>query len=89
MENQDDIITLMTQDGKSVDFYEIAGIALDSGFYAILQPVQLLEGMNEDEAIVFKVTRGKNDEDNFALELDDSVIAAVFAEYNRLLDDAD
>jgi len=90
MANQeDDIVTLVSADGEEVDFIEVAGIAYQGGFYAILQPVELLEGMEEDEALVFKVTRGKNGEDKFEIELDDTTIDAVFAEYNRLLDEAD
>jgi hypothetical protein len=44
--------------------------------------------MDDDEALVFKVSRGKDGEDKFEIELDDSVIDAVFAEYNKLYEDA-
>ena len=87
--DDDDIITLTTADGEEVDFIEIAGIAYRGNFYVILQPVELLDGMEEDEALVFKVTRGKDDEDKFEIELDDAIIDAVFAEYNKLLDEAE
>lgn len=84
----DDIVTLLSADGEEIDFVEIAGIAHKGNFYAILQPVELIEGMDDDEALVFKVSRGKDGEDKFEIELDDSIIEAVFAEYNKLLDDA-
>ena len=86
--DEDDIITLMTAEGEEVDFVEIAGIAYRGSFYAILQPVELLDGMEEDEALVFKVSRGKDGEDKFEIELDDTIIDAVFEEYNKLLDEA-
>ena len=86
--NDDDIVTLTTADGEEIDFVEIAGIAYNGNFYAILQPVELLEGMDSDEALVFKVGRGPDGEDKFEIELDDATIDAVFAEYNRLLDEA-
>ena len=82
----DDIVTLLSATGEEVDFVEIAGIAHKGNFYAILQPVELLEGMSDDEALVFKVSRGEDGEDKFEIELDDEIIDAVFAEYNRLLD---
>ncbi|MBQ4542309.1 MAG: DUF1292 domain-containing protein [Clostridia bacterium] len=89
MENDDDdIVTLLSAEGEEIDFVEIAGIAYKGSFYAILQPVELLDGMDDDEALVFKVTRGKDGEDKFEIELDDSIIDAVFAEYNKLLDEA-
>ena len=88
-EDDDDIITLLSANGEEIDFVEIAGIAYQGGYYAILQPVELLDGMDEDEALVFKVGRGKDGEDKFEIELDDAVIDAVFAEYNKLLDEAE
>ena len=87
-EDDDDVVTLLSANGEEIDFVEIAGIAYSGAFYAILQPVELLDGMDDDEALVFKVTRGKDGEDKFEIELDDSVIDAVFAEYNKLLDEA-
>ena len=86
--NEDDIITLQSADGETIDFTEIAGIAHEGCFYAILQPVIPLEGMDENEALVFKVTKGEDGNDCFGIELDDDIIDAVFAEYNRLLDAA-
>ena len=82
----DDIVTLLSATGEEIDFVEIAGIAHKGNFYAILQPVELLEGMADDEALVFKVSRNEDGEDKFEIELDDEIIDAVFAEYNRLLD---
>ena len=87
--DDDDIITLLSDDGEEIDFIEVAGIAYRGNFYTILQPVELLEGMDEDEALVFKVVRGKEGEDKFEIELDDAIIDAVFEEYNKLLEGAD
>jgi len=87
--DEDDVITLMTADGEEVDFVEVAGIAYRGNFYAILQPVELLDGMEEDEALVFKVSRGQDGQDKFEIELDDTIIDAVFEEYNKLLDEAE
>ena len=87
MENDDDdIVTLLSAEGEEIDFVEIAGIAHKGEFYAILQPVELLPGMAEDEAIVFHVARTESGEDKFEVVLDDDIINAVFLEYNRLLD---
>ncbi|MEG1581905.1 MAG: DUF1292 domain-containing protein [Clostridia bacterium] len=86
--DDDDIVTLISAEGKEIDFVEIAGIAYRGAFYAVLQPVELLEGMNEDEALVFKVVKGKNGDDSFEIELDEAIIDAVFAEYQKLLEEA-
>ena len=86
-ENNDDIVTLLSATGEEVDFVEIAGIAHNDNFYAILQPVELIEGMEDDEALVFKVTRGENGNDKFEIELDDEIIDIVFKKYNELLNE--
>ena len=87
VEDEDDyIITLTTPDGEEIDFEEIAGIAHGGEFYAIMQPVILIEGMSEDEALVFKVTTNDDGEDQYTIELDDEIITAVFEEYYKLLD---
>ena len=82
----DDIVTLLTADGEEIRFIEIAGIAHKGNFYAILQPEELIEGMNDDEALVFKVSRLENGEQKFEIELDDEIIDAVFSIYYKLLD---
>ena len=87
-EDNEDVLTLAGPDGEEVDFIEIAGISLGDKYYSILQPVELLDGMEEDEALVFEVTEGEEG-DNFQLVLDDDIIDQVFAEYDKLLDEYD
>ena len=87
--NEDDIVTLVTAEGEEVRFIEIAGIAHKGDFYAIMQPEQLIEGMKDDEAFVFKVTRDEAGNDRFEIVLDDEIINHVFNEYNRLLDNVE
>ena len=82
----DDIVVLKTVDGEEIRFIEIAGIAHKGNFYAILQPETLIEGMRDDEAFVFKVTRDEDGNERFEIELDDEIIEAVFKVYNDLLD---
>ena len=89
MAYEDDIVTLLSADGEEVDFVEIAGIAHKGNFYAILQPVELLEGMDDDEALVFEVVRNADGSDGFNVVLDDEIIDAVFEEYNRLLEESE
>ena len=87
--DDDDVITLVTDSGEEVDFVEVAGIAYRGNFYAILQPIKLIEGMDADEALIFKVTRGKDGEDNFEIEIDETIVQAVYDEYLKLLADLD
>ena len=94
MENEekyenDDIVTLRSADGEEINFIEIAGIAKKGKFYVILQPVELLDGMADDEALVFLLERMESGEDKYTIVLDDETVDAVFEEYYKLLDNAD
>ena len=84
----DDIITMVAQDGTEIDFIEIADIYHEGNYYVIAQPVELLEGMEEDSALVFKVEEDKKGETKFTIELDDDIVDAVFKEYDRLYEEA-
>lgn len=86
-EENEDIVSLVTADGEEVDFVEIAGISLDGKFYSILQPVELIEGMDEDEALVFEASQSGG-ETQFNIVLDDDIIDRVFDVYEKLWEDA-
>ena len=86
-QDNDDYITLLSADREGIDFVEIADIAYNGHFYEILQPVELHEGMDDDETLVFEVSRGRNGEDHFEIVLSDYIIEKVFDEYNCLLDE--
>ena len=83
--NNSGIITLLTANGKEVRFVEIAGIAYEDGFYSIMKPIELLEGMREDEVIIFKVTRGENNKNRYVMELNEDICKGVLDEHERLI----
>ena len=85
-EDNDECITLLSANEEEIDFKRIATINYRGKSYAILQPFELLEGMADDEALVFRTTPGPNGADTFEIELDDNIIDAVFKEYDRLYD---
>ena len=88
VEPGEDIITLRSANGEDIDFIEIAGIAHEGKFYLILQPVELLEGMEDDEAFVFEVKTKDDGGSEMEIVLDEDIIDAVFAEYGKLYEQA-
>ena len=88
-ENKDEnIISLHSNTGEKIDFVEIAVIAHKGGYYVILQPVELLPGMSDDEALVFKLGYNNDGSDKYEIELDDEIIDAVFEKYSHLYDES-
>ena len=84
--DEDDVIVLQGPDGEEVEFEEIADITLGEHFYVILQPVERSDDMGQDEAVVFEVVAGEEN-DEFVVVDDEDVIDEVFTEYNRLYDE--
>ena len=83
------VITLYDEEDKQVNFEQIAIIPLNKKLYAILKPVEYMEGVGEDEAIAFVVSEETDDkggaEQILVVVEDDAEIDAVFEEYHHLL----
>ena len=84
-DDNDDPVILKDDKGNDVRFEQVAVISIEEGDFVILHPMDGLEGVGEDEALVFQLFVGENGE---AMEYvdDDETIDAVFDEYDRLFD---
>lgn len=85
--DDEDIVVLKSNTGEEIKFVEIAGIAYGAKFYAILKPVDEIEDLEDDEALVFEVNNN-NGNATYKVVLDDSIIDIVFNEYYKLLDES-
>ena len=86
-EYEDEIVTLAGPDGEEIDFVVIAEIPLGEKYYEILQPEKLFDGMEEDEALVFEVIDNGDGTAKYNFVEDDEVIDAVFAEYEKAVEE--
>lgn len=82
---EDDIITLETSAGEKIEFEDVAGIVYNFRFYALLKPVKPVEGVADDEALIFEVIHRPGGDRVYNIVTDEAVMDAVFAEYLRLL----
>ena len=75
---------VLTSEDQRLTFEQVAVIPFDEKVYAILKPVDPIDGIAEDEAVVFYV-----DEEHDSLQVEDNEekAKAVFDEYYRLLDE--
>lgn len=85
----DEVITLYDDENKPVDFYEVAVVEFEEQLYALLQPVEALEGVEEDEAIIFHIVEQNDKEDLFEPVLDERVLEEVFDEYIKAVADSE
>lgn len=88
LQEGDDILTLHTQSGEEVNFIEVAEVLVNGDFFAIVQPVELLEGMGPDEALVFRIDINDQGYEEYFLVVDDETIDAAFKEYYKLYEEA-
>ena len=90
-EDMSDVV-LYDNDDKAVRFEQIAIIpeVIDgqTRLYAILQPIDTLDGVAEDEALLFRVFTEENDgEDNVVFEDDFDIAETVFEHYYKLIEE--
>ena len=86
-ENNEDNIILFDDDNNPVEFEQVAVIPMDDSVYVILVPVTPMEGVGEDEGVVFVIEEDDEGEALLSLVVEDDVIDAVFNEYDSLLEE--
>lgn len=88
-EDDNDPIVMYNEKGEKVEFEQIALIPIEENIYAILKPTEVMEGIGEDEALVFEIVENEEDEDEDYLNLvsDIDIIDKVFDVYNKLMDE--
>ena len=75
------------ENNNETEFSQVAVIPLNEKIYVILKPETEIEGVGEDEALVF-IIEEIEDEDTLVLCCDEDAIDKVFEEYYKLLREA-
>ncbi len=90
-DNRDPIV-LMDENGRQLTFEQIAVIPYEvrkeKRLYCVLKPMDKIEGIADDEAIVFVIDQDKDGNSIVKVEEDEEVAIAVFDKYYDLLEDA-
>lgn len=88
-EDNKDPIVLVDNTGRRLTFEQIAVIPYNEKIYCVLKPVDKIENVQDDEAIVFFVDEQEGREPVLMVETDEKTAINVFDEYYNLLDEAD
>ena len=78
-----DFIKFTLPNGETLDFEIYAGINYLNTHYLIVHPVLPIDGVEEDEGLVFK--RNRVMLTKYTLETDEEIIQAVFEEYYKMI----
>jgi hypothetical protein len=79
-------IRMKDKDGQVIEFEQVAVIAHNQEIYCILHPVTPISGVEEDQALVFKVVE-RDGEAALDIENDELTAIAVFEKYYDLLEE--
>ena len=85
-ENNTDNIILYDDKGEPTEFEQAALISYSGRFYAILSPAKPMEGIDEDDGIVFAI-EGDGTDRVLSVVTEDAVIDAVLEIYDGLFED--
>ena len=88
-EENEEPITLYNENDKAIRFDQIAIIPMEEKLFAILKPIDEMEEVAEDEAIVFRVDEKESGESELVIETDEALAMRVFDEFYRLLDEVE
>lgn len=86
MENSNDKITLVNEEGLEIEFDVVAGINYNEEFYLIMCPNNL-EDVEEDEAFVFKYIEYEDGDVEYEYVDDDETLDEVFKLYEKLIEE--
>ena len=70
-------VTITTDDGRDIEFVEIAEIPLNGRVFTILQPTEEMDELDPDDVLIFEVITDEDGNDIVELVDDDETIDAV------------
>ena len=85
-ESNDEKIYVKDNDGKEIEFEQVAVVDFEGNYYAVLKPSVKIDGVGEDEVLTFLIDEEK---DCLVYEEDERVIDGVYAEFCAMLEELD
>ena len=89
LEEEGDIVELIDEEGKSVNFRHVATIDYQNEWYVFFSPTEELDGLSEDEVVIFKLAEDEDGSDLFLPIEDEALLEAVYNEYVTIMDGED
>jgi uncharacterized protein YrzB (UPF0473 family) len=89
MEERDDVVVLIDEDGKEVEFEHLDTIELNENEYVILVPLDESEDTEDDvdEVVILKIEHNESGDDSFVSVDDEEELDKVFEEFKQRMED--
>ncbi len=81
--DEKEYVTLRTSGGEK-KFERVASIELGGRQYAVLAPAESVPGLDENQALVFEVSKGEGEMARLNIVTDPALIERIFQEYMSL-----
>ena len=78
-----EVITIVADNGEELDFAELANIEHEGKDYIVLEPLEMIEGLEEGDVLIYEVEA----DGNFANVEEDEIVDAVFDKFIALLEE--
>ena len=88
-EEEVQFVTITTDDGRDIEFVEIAEIPLNGRVFTILQPTEEMDELDPDDVLIFEVITDEDGNDIVELVDDDETIDAVSEAFYALSEESD
>lgn len=84
---EDEPIPLVTEDGKKYLVYLVGTIEYEGKTYSAFEPAEQIDGIDDDELIIFEVAGDDEEKADLLPVEDDALLDAVFQEFCKALDE--
>lgn len=81
-----DLVELVDDEGKTLQFYHIGTIDYKDKWYACFQPAEELDGVDPDEVVIFEIS-GEEGNEVFLPIADEKLLEEVYDEFMREMED--
>lgn len=85
--DEEDIVELSTDDGRKIKFFFVGTIEYKGKIYSAFEPAEEIEGMSEDDLVIFEVVGDDEDTAELIPIEDDGLLDEVFEEFCRVLEE--
>lgn len=87
-EEDENIVELTDDNGRVLKFYHIATLDHKEKWYAFFQPAEKVEGVSEDEVVIFEIAGDDGEETLLPVE-DEALLDEVYAKFVAEMEEDD
>lgn len=80
----DDIVVLYDEDGKALKFQHLMTLEYNKKDYVVLAPAEPMDDIEEDEAVILRITQDEQGEDVYESLTDEKELEKVFERYQEI-----